>query len=462
MGTNVWAVVGGSTFSLPMEALLGTANQLLGMNPAATMLQYKDGLFDNTTGFFITPNGYTFVGDLDTYLGPDGADSMHLVCGGTQRAKFTSVEALFAINVRLNQKIIQEDVGADIVAAATTDLGTATGNLLTITHAAGLLDITGLGGATVAAGTEIETIFSIAAGTVTLIHNATSLALLGGLDIILEDGDIVRWRKTNDASAYWRMMSFSRGSLSPFASNFPVGFVGHRASVNVPAGWLECDGSAVSRATYAALFAELGIVWGSGDGVTTFNLPDERGRVRMGRGAGGFTEAGGDSEVDIAANELIVPSNTDKWITGMPVVFTLSSGTVTGLTSGLTYYVIRMSPTTISLALNLNNAQNGVEIDFTAKAAPIWTIARTLIARTLGVGGGEDAHAMSILEMLLHDHTGLTGIDLESTSVPTGTGPSGGGIIGNAGHRHTIPNEGGNQAMNVTQPYNVFLPIIKT
>lgn len=46
-----------------------------------------------------------------------------------------------------------------------------------------------------------------------------------------------------------------------------------------PSGWLICDGSAVSRTTYAALFAAIGASAGAGNGTTTFNVPDYRGRV---------------------------------------------------------------------------------------------------------------------------------------------------------------------------------------
>lgn len=46
------------------------------------------------------------------------------------------------------------------------------------------------------------------------------------------------------------------------------------ASGTVPAGWLVCDGSAISRVTYAALFDVIGTTYGSGDGSTTFNLPN--------------------------------------------------------------------------------------------------------------------------------------------------------------------------------------------
>lgn len=47
-------------------------------------------------------------------------------------------------------------------------------------------------------------------------------------------------------------------------------------------GWLSCDGAAVSRTTYASLFAAIGTAYGVGDGSTTFNVPDMRGRVPVG------------------------------------------------------------------------------------------------------------------------------------------------------------------------------------
>jgi len=52
-----------------------------------------------------------------------------------------------------------------------------------------------------------------------------------------------------------------------------------------PTGWLMCDGSAVSRATYAALFAVVGTTYGAGDGSTTFNVPNLKGRVAVGKDA---------------------------------------------------------------------------------------------------------------------------------------------------------------------------------
>lgn len=79
------------------------------------------------------------------------------------------------------------------------------------------------------------------------------------------------WQGTSIGSAY--------GGVPPGAT---MTFAGS----TIPTGWLECDGSAVSRTTYADLFSAIGTTWGAGDGSTTFNLPDKRGRVSIGAGTG--------------------------------------------------------------------------------------------------------------------------------------------------------------------------------
>lgn len=66
----------------------------------------------------------------------------------------------------------------------------------------------------------------------------------------------------------------------------PVGAVNMWVTGTAPSGWLLCQGQAVSRSTYSALFSVLGTTYGAGDASTTFNLPDLRGRVPMGAGTG--------------------------------------------------------------------------------------------------------------------------------------------------------------------------------
>jgi microcystin-dependent protein len=62
----------------------------------------------------------------------------------------------------------------------------------------------------------------------------------------------------------------------------PTGAVVAFAGATPPTGWLLCDGSAVSRTTYVGLFGVIGTAWGTGDGSTSFNLPDMRGRFLRG------------------------------------------------------------------------------------------------------------------------------------------------------------------------------------
>lgn len=72
----------------------------------------------------------------------------------------------------------------------------------------------------------------------------------------------------------------------------PSGAVFAFAMSTPPTGYLECDGSAVSRTTYADLFTAIGTTWGTGDGSTTFNLPDLRGEFIRGWDNGKGTDSG--------------------------------------------------------------------------------------------------------------------------------------------------------------------------
>lgn len=70
----------------------------------------------------------------------------------------------------------------------------------------------------------------------------------------------------------------------------PVATIFFTAATSAPTGYLLCDGSAVSRTTYAALFTSIGETYGSGNGSTTFNVPDLRGRIPVGVAPGGHAD----------------------------------------------------------------------------------------------------------------------------------------------------------------------------
>lgn len=79
---------------------------------------------------------------------------------------------------------------------------------------------------------------------------------------------------------------------APTLPGVPAGAVQQFAMTTVPAGWLECDGSAISRTTYSLLFGTIGITFGVGDGSTTFNIPDLRGYFVRGWAHGGSVDSG--------------------------------------------------------------------------------------------------------------------------------------------------------------------------
>ena len=136
----------------------------------------------------------------------------------------------------------------------------------------------------------------------------------------------------------------------------PAGMVAHFARSTAPTGWLKANGAAVSRATYAALFAAIGTTFGSGDGSTTFNLPDLRGEfvrgwddargVDSGRAFGG---AQGDAIRNITGYITWSGGFCDGGTGALAPATTtngqITSGTPNGRTDDFTFDASRVVPT---------------------------------------------------------------------------------------------------------------------
>ena len=75
---------------------------------------------------------------------------------------------------------------------------------------------------------------------------------------------------------------YNGSAWGEIANGVPVGSVFTFATTTPPSGYLECNGAAVSRSTYASLFSAISTTWGVGDGSSTFNLPDLRGQFVRG------------------------------------------------------------------------------------------------------------------------------------------------------------------------------------
>lgn len=78
-------------------------------------------------------------------------------------------------------------------------------------------------------------------------------------------------------------VTYAKLAAAAVATLLPAGSVWAYGGTSAPTGWLLCDGSAISRTTYSALFTAISDTYGAGDGSTTFNIPDIRGRVIAGQ-----------------------------------------------------------------------------------------------------------------------------------------------------------------------------------
>jgi microcystin-dependent protein len=203
------------------------------------------------------------------------------------------------------------------------------------------------------------------------------------------------------------------------------------AQPNAPAGWLLCDGSAISRTTYAALFNAIGTTYGAGDGSTTFGIPDYRGRTIVGAGAGtGLTSralgTNGGEETHLLANGE------------MP---THSHGGQSGLTSTDHWHNLNANTSTES-AGHTHGVYSTATFGFTPGGTQTSPIAMG------GSTGGNSTGG----ESASHVHNLNANTNWASQN----------GTATNQNHQHAINNDGGGTSHNNMQPFEVANVVIKT
>jgi microcystin-dependent protein len=86
--------------------------------------------------------------------------------------------------------------------------------------------------------------------------------------------------------------AFPIGALANAPNPIQAGTIAFLGMPTAPSGWLKANGAAISRTTYADLFSAIGTTFGSGDGSTTFNLPDLRGEFPRGLDDGRGVDSG--------------------------------------------------------------------------------------------------------------------------------------------------------------------------
>lgn len=136
----------------------------------------------------------------------------------------------------------------------------------------------------------------------------------------------------------------------------PAGTIKIWSSSNIPEGYLLCDGKEISRTTYSALFNIIGTTYGSGNGTTTFNLPNFGGKSLIGSNS---SYKLGNSGGSITSKLLTVPSHNHS-------IPKLSGNTVSA--GAHTHYIDSASTTayTFTLAKNSNSVSNRW-LDYTKK-----------------------------------------------------------------------------------------------
>lgn len=139
------------------------------------------------------------------------------------------------------------------------------------------------------------------------------------------DTIIIKYQKSVSVAGNADLVDGYHASPTPAASTIPVqdaegnllagikGEVKIYAGASAPTGWLLCDGSPISRTTYADLFDVIGTSFGTGDGSTTFNLPDLRDKFAIGKsGTKALGSTGGAATVNLAHTHS-TPNHVHKW-----------------------------------------------------------------------------------------------------------------------------------------------------
>lgn len=212
----------------------------------------------------------------------------------------------------------------------------------------------------------------------------------------------------------------------PTMASVPTGMMAPFAGASAPSGYLMCDGSIVSRTTYATLFAVIGTAYGAGDGSTNFGLPDLRGRVPVGKSTAGSSfptlgQSGGEETHTLSVAELAYHGHG---FTGNPMGAHHHNTSDPGHSHNMTQ-------------------RNSGAGDFKTDNIIQGTGGGTTIVRNIDGQGG--VNGVWCYEVTGGQYTSLSVVDA-GAGTPTGSADPAGG---NAGH-------------NNVQPYQVANYIIKT
>ena len=289
-------------------------------------------------------------GENTITISPNDADKVYFVQNGTsQIATFTQGSGANVSVAAGKQAIIFADGAGSGAAVTEIKPNTADASVVTATLADDAVTAAKI--ADDAVGADAVADNSIGAAAINISGNGTSG------QAVVSDGD---------------------GSFSYESNIVPSGALMPFAGTSAPTGFLLCDGSAVSRSTYATLFSAISTTYGSGDGSSTFNLPDLRGRVIAGQ-----DDMGGSS-----ANRL---TNQTGGLNGDDLGATGGSETHTLTTAQLASHTHSFSDTDSITAMTFLSDGLGVNRGGGGQASSSNSISVS-ISGTTGSAGSGSAH----------------------------------------------------------------------
>jgi microcystin-dependent protein len=245
-------------------------------------------------------------------------------------------------------------------------------------------------------------------------------------------------------------LNASLGSIqTQISNNTPSGVINVWAGATAPTGWILCQGQAISRTTHASLYSALGGAsspYGQGDGTSTFNVPNLKGRIPVGLDSAqtefdALGETGGAKTHTLTSAQM--PNHTH-----VPTLSTDSAGTPTGTVERVGNHDHAASSNSAGAHTHtFTDDGTGVQSVVTAVSGASYSIG--IAANDAGTSqstssAGAHTHTINISVAGAHTH-GLTMNEM-------------------SGHTHTISiaGTGGGEAHNNLQPYIVMNYIIKS
>ncbi len=275
------------------------------------LISPKVQFFNPTTGAFLAGGLlYSYVANSSTPLAtyPTIADAQALTNANANPIVLSATGSAQVVLSGGTKLVLQDSLGNQVWAVDNLNIGDASnisdanGNLIlsftTTTSAVNYVNITNAatGNPPIIASAGSDTNIGLnikTKGTGALAITANSTTLSGSLTVATSEtvgGTLAVTGNTTVGGTLTAtgLATFNGGLTVTGANNLiPTGFVSWFAGSAAPTNWLACDGSAVSRTTYAALFAAISTTYGAGDASTTFNLPTSARSVLVGSGGSG-------------------------------------------------------------------------------------------------------------------------------------------------------------------------------